>query len=195
MKIEFSIKIQISRNGNDESTLTDTSWSRLRKLAKKNSGSVCHYCGDYVDDGHLDHVIPLSRGGDDSPDNLVWSCSSCNLSKGAKLLDEWAPPSVEKNHLEDVGILPPKVSVEIVETYLESILDGETTTYARWCGSGNPFSRGQYANLISRLIRLDILVPRSSTDPARGYEITNAGKEKIKCILDKLDQTASAERI
>lgn len=37
----------------------------------------------------LEHIIPLSRGGDNCPDNVVPSCSSCNAKKGTKLLSRW----------------------------------------------------------------------------------------------------------
>jgi 5-methylcytosine-specific restriction endonuclease McrA len=33
---------------------------------------------------HIDHVIPMSRGGSDDLSNLVLSCSTCNEAKGAK---------------------------------------------------------------------------------------------------------------
>lgn len=36
-----------------------------------------------------DHVIPLSRGGSDTPDNIVIACHSCNASKGPRTPDEW----------------------------------------------------------------------------------------------------------
>ena len=40
-----------------------------------------------------DHVVPLSKGGKDFIENLVPCCSSCNSSKGAKILyEEWIPP-------------------------------------------------------------------------------------------------------
>jgi 5-methylcytosine-specific restriction endonuclease McrA len=44
----------------------------------------CQYCGS---DKHLtvDHVIPRSRGGDDSWENVVTSCAACNLKKGDRL--------------------------------------------------------------------------------------------------------------
>ena len=33
---------------------------------------------------HLDHYIPLSKGGEHTLSNLVISCPHCNLSKNAK---------------------------------------------------------------------------------------------------------------
>ena len=38
---------------------------------------------------HVDHVLPLSRGGDYSLNNLVPACSFCNLSKHDKTASEF----------------------------------------------------------------------------------------------------------
>jgi 5-methylcytosine-specific restriction endonuclease McrA len=43
----------------------------------------CQYCGDR-DDLTFDHLIPRSRGGQTTWDNVVTACSSCNLRKGGK---------------------------------------------------------------------------------------------------------------
>lgn len=51
-------------------------------------GFCCAYCGA-EDKLTIDHVVPISRGGLDAPDNVVPACKSCNSSKGAKTLDEW----------------------------------------------------------------------------------------------------------
>ena len=43
----------------------------------------CQYCGS----GHrltVDHVVPRSKGGDHSWENVVTSCAPCNLRKGDK---------------------------------------------------------------------------------------------------------------
>lgn len=50
----------------------------------------CAYCGatEHIE---IDHVVPLSRGGTHTPENLAPACGSCNRSKGAKLLEEWLP--------------------------------------------------------------------------------------------------------
>jgi 5-methylcytosine-specific restriction endonuclease McrA len=51
--------------------------------------SRCYYCGKKLVAYHIDHVIPLSRGGTDHPDNKVLACPSCNLKKNDKLPHEW----------------------------------------------------------------------------------------------------------
>lgn len=50
----------------------------------------CQYCGDEpgVRELNVDHVVPKSRGGRDTWDNLVISCRDCNLEKGKRTPDE-----------------------------------------------------------------------------------------------------------
>lgn len=47
---------------------------------------ICYYCNDqYSSDRlHIDHVIPVSKGGKHSSDNICKSCDSCNLKKRNK---------------------------------------------------------------------------------------------------------------
>jgi 5-methylcytosine-specific restriction endonuclease McrA len=62
----------------------------IRRQYKAQKGR-CYYCGVKVDDTyHVDHVIPLSRGGANGPENLVIACPACNVSKGNKLPHEWS---------------------------------------------------------------------------------------------------------
>ena len=50
----------------------------------------CYYCDILVhDEYHVDHVIPLSKGGSNGPDNLVISCPPCNRSKHNKHPMDW----------------------------------------------------------------------------------------------------------
>lgn len=54
----------------------------------------CAYCGirlfwEIKGDIHLEHIIPLSRGGTNWPDNLCLSCKNCNEEKSTKTAIEW----------------------------------------------------------------------------------------------------------
>ena len=46
------------------------------------------FCGS-KEDLTTDHLIPRNKGGDDSSDNLVLSCKSCNTSRGDRGIFEW----------------------------------------------------------------------------------------------------------
>lgn len=50
----------------------------------------CHWCDEPVGKKyHVDHVIPLSRGGSNGPENLVIACPTCNSAKGTKMPSEF----------------------------------------------------------------------------------------------------------
>ena len=52
-----------------------------RKNIIKRDGAKCQYCGTKIQ-LTIDHVLPKSRGGEDTWDNLVTACIKCNNSKG-----------------------------------------------------------------------------------------------------------------
>ena len=54
-------------------------------------GKRCRYCGQIKGNFHLDHVYPVSKGGETSIDNLVTSCQSCNSAKHNKI-GMWPKP-------------------------------------------------------------------------------------------------------
>ena len=61
---------------------------QTRALSRKNillrDRNTCQYCGDVLPPGDLtlDHVIPRSRGGNSTWENLVACCHTCNRRKG-----------------------------------------------------------------------------------------------------------------
>lgn len=60
------------------------------RLQYERQKGRCYWCGVKVGKKyHVDHVIPLSRGGTNWPENLVVACPTCNCSKGGKLPHEW----------------------------------------------------------------------------------------------------------
>lgn len=56
--------------------VVDTVWNR--------DGGKCVYCNS-SENLHLDHIIPFSKGGDTSVENLQLLCQKCNLEKSNKI--------------------------------------------------------------------------------------------------------------
>jgi 5-methylcytosine-specific restriction endonuclease McrA len=49
----------------------------------------CAYCGARGQTLHIDHVVPICRGGAHTIGNLLPACAKCNLRKGRLTLTEW----------------------------------------------------------------------------------------------------------
>lgn len=94
--------VRRSQNAHPDRKNTNTRNRRARKRAAegmhtaadiaaqlKRQKSKCYWCGCKLIKYHVDHVIPLVRGGWNDPSNLVIACPHCNDSKGAKLPHEW----------------------------------------------------------------------------------------------------------
>lgn len=58
--------------------------SDIRAQLAKQLG-LCFWCAEPLSKFHVDHVVPLSKGGTNWPDNIVCACARCNLQKGSKM--------------------------------------------------------------------------------------------------------------
>ena len=60
------------------------------RTIRERDGNRCQYTGALLrpDEGGLDHVVPRSRGGPDTWENLVWSSKQVNTRKGNRLPHE-----------------------------------------------------------------------------------------------------------
>lgn len=54
-------------------------WKKLRLQVLRRDGYTCVYCGDVAT--QADHVWPRSKGGEDTLENCVAACASCNSLK------------------------------------------------------------------------------------------------------------------
>lgn len=66
------------------STLTKYQWEEI----KKYFNGACAYCGR-KSPLTVDHVLPVTKGGELSINNVVPACKSCNSSKATHTLMEW----------------------------------------------------------------------------------------------------------
>lgn len=62
----------------------DLTHKQLLKL--ENNINKCYWCNNKIinNNYHIDHYVPLSKGGEHTINNLVVSCPNCNLKKGNK---------------------------------------------------------------------------------------------------------------
>lgn len=64
-------------------------WERLRTMVLNRDGYICTYCHTYTGPFEVDHIVPLSRGGKSTMDNLCVACGPCNAGKRDKTPEEW----------------------------------------------------------------------------------------------------------
>ena len=73
-----------------------------RRAVFARDGSRCQYCGAAAE--NIDHVIPRSKGGTHTWDNVVAACRPCNTRKEDRLLSETTmrlrrPPHVPRERV------------------------------------------------------------------------------------------------
>lgn len=61
-----------------------------RALILKRDNHTCQYCDYKGPNLTIDHILPKSRGGQDTWQNLVASCYDCNNCKDNRTPEEWA---------------------------------------------------------------------------------------------------------
>ena len=72
---------------------------QFRVLKRENQ--ICNVCGKNVQDDeiHFDHIIPYSKGGSSSEDNIRLLCDQCNISRSNRYEAEYLVTSVAE-HLQ-----------------------------------------------------------------------------------------------
>ena len=187
--IEFGLGQQGLREGQPISKDKDdgtsiVTWNRLRELVKNRDGVTCQYCGKFAPDGAADHVIPLARGGTDSIDNLIWSCSSCNQSKGTNDIEDWKKPDSQPSQLR-IEIVPVSQSEPTVWdidskriiAFAQTALTGQVTPDA------SNLSRRKFGQIRNEALRRGLLKWKHPTCRSQGVEVTPEGKQVFTAIL------------
>ncbi len=64
---------------------------KTRWWQQQTASGCCHYCGKEVGFAALtmDHLLPLSKGGRSSKENIVACCKECNSLKKSMMPIEW----------------------------------------------------------------------------------------------------------
>lgn len=87
--MKFCPKCKIEKD-RSEFYVDSTRYDGVRDVVYGRDKGICHICGNFnpLNNWHLDHIIPLSKGGKHAYENVAVSCPSCNLKKHDKILME-----------------------------------------------------------------------------------------------------------
>jgi hypothetical protein len=102
----------------------------------RSSEGKCSYCLEFVgvDKLTMDHVIPFSRGGPHSIENVVPACLPCNCSKGASDMPRpvhLRPKRTTGRCCSIVVNMPPAKKQEIA--YAAEAAKRSMSNYLLWC--------------------------------------------------------------
>ena len=84
----WNILQKLKRRLREKNGIGITEKEVLNQLRKQES--KCFYCKkDITDTYTIDHKKPLSKGGENSKENMVLACMSCNSKKGVKDINDF----------------------------------------------------------------------------------------------------------
>lgn len=77
---------------------------KLRFEVFKRDSFTCQYCGRSAPEVilHVDHILPVSKDGDNSIINLITACADCNGGKGARELSDDAVLAKRKKQVDEL---------------------------------------------------------------------------------------------
>ena len=91
----------------------------------KRDSFTCQYCGSKAPDVilEIDHIQPVSKGGDNNVLNLVTCCKPCNSGKSNKVLSEQVMLDKQRAQLEELQ--ERRAQLELMHEWRKELLDLE----------------------------------------------------------------------
>jgi 5-methylcytosine-specific restriction endonuclease McrA len=77
---------------------------RIRCEVFKRDSFTCQYCAAKAPDAllHVDHIVPVSKGGTNDLLNLVTACSNCNAGKTNRQLSDLSIVEKQRRQIEEI---------------------------------------------------------------------------------------------
>lgn len=81
------VRVNSLRRRATEGTFTKEDIRKIMQMQR----SCCAYCREKVGKNfHVDHIVPIAKGGTNWPSNLQITCATCNLKKNDRLPEDFA---------------------------------------------------------------------------------------------------------
>jgi len=89
----------------------------------KRDSFTCQYCGKSAPEVvlHVDHITPISKGGEDDITNLITACQSCNLGKSNIEIGDYGVIEKRKKQLDELQ--ERREQLEMMYEWQKTLLD------------------------------------------------------------------------
>lgn len=132
---------------------------KIRFEIFKRDSFTCQYCGKSAPEVvlHVDHIMPVSKGGDNEITNLITACQTCNQGKSNIELDDATAIAKQKQQLDELQ--ERREQLEMMYEWQQSLLEIDQDATEMVCA------------LFSELVP--------------GHSINENGKNHIKKLVNK----------
>ena len=86
---KYSKQYNEEREGRVSRRLISSKPTPAWDLAIEYFNCRCAYCGEQLEIVTQDHVVPITKGGLHTNENVLPACSRCNSSKGTQNMEQW----------------------------------------------------------------------------------------------------------
>lgn len=114
---------------------------RLRFEVLRRDNHTCRYCGASAPDVqlHIDHVMPMSLGGRDEPENLITSCEDCNRGKSSVAPDQATVNDVDVMAMQFRDAMVQVSALRQAERRtISQVVDSFENSWNDWESNGKP---------------------------------------------------------
>jgi hypothetical protein len=139
--------------------------SRLRQEILQRANNRCEYCSlsqlGQEATFHIDHIHPVTSGGETNADNLALACVSCSLRKGARIV------AVDPQSEQEVNLYHPRLNNWQEHFYWDGVILVGKTRIGRATAALLQMNRAT----ILAIRREEILLGRHPIDENFGVEV------------------------
>jgi len=100
---EYELKAKAASNASETRRIAESAKRKYPLQHQLNKLDTCPYCEKIlkINKPNLDHIYPVSKGGQSRLENLVWICYECNAKKSDALLSQF----IKNNNLNKDKII------------------------------------------------------------------------------------------
>ena len=173
--------------------------SKRKKLSDKTRFEVfkrdsftCQYCGEQAPNVILevDHINPVSRGGDNDLVNLVTSCRTCNSGKSNNKLSDDAVVTKKKKQLDELQ--EKRNQLDMMAEWQKGLLEMESSQidliddiiYYKTSGGHNLNSTGR-SNMLKLIKKYGLNTVQDATEQAMD-KYYNGSDDSVQIAINKI---------